>query len=84
MAFSEYTINAVWNMADPIPGYDSNIWRRDETGAAIRRDLYGKLVKYGWEIDHRIPTSWGGTDDLSNLRPLNWESNRAKGNRYRV
>ena len=33
---------------------------------------------YGWEIDHITPQSKGGSDDLSNLRPLQWENNMAK------
>ena len=30
---------------------------------------------YGWEIDHIKPKKDGGSDDLSNLRPLQWEAN---------
>ncbi|KUG25132.1 hypothetical protein ASZ90_005048 [hydrocarbon metagenome] len=33
---------------------------------------------YGWEIDHIIPLSLGGTDDIANLQPLHWENNRKK------
>jgi len=38
--------------------------------------------KYGWEIDHIMPTSLGGTDDVGNLQPLHWENNRKKGDSY--
>ena len=33
----------------------------------------------GWEIDHIVPLSQGGSDDISNLQPLFWRSNREKG-----
>lgn len=30
------------------------------------------------EVDHKIPQSWGGTDDIENLQPLCTECNHAK------
>jgi 5-methylcytosine-specific restriction endonuclease McrA len=35
----------------------------------------------GATIDHIIPRSKGGSDDLSNLRLACWECNRRRGNR---
>ena len=40
---------------------------------------YGtRISQYGWEIDHITPESKGGTNELSNLRPLQWENNLSK------
>ena len=36
----------------------------------------------GWEIDHIIPVSKGGSDDLENLHILQSGANAKKGNNY--
>ena len=74
---------AVWKKASPIPDYDADVWRRDMCGSAIKYSDHGNTDSvYGWEIDHIKPTARGGTDDLSNLQPLQWENNRRKGDTY--
>ena len=35
---------------------------------------------WGWEVDHIKPISEGGTNKLSNLRPLNIPANRGRNN----
>ena len=76
MAYDE---NEVWNKGKIIPGYDLNIWRHDEEGNVIRREAYGNTESdHGWEVDHITPRSKGGTDHISNLRPLQWEANRRR------
>lgn len=78
--FDDKTIEAVWQKGTPEPGYES--FRKDACGASMLRSNYGKTEKWGWEIDHIKPVSAGGTDELSNLQPLQWENNRKKGDRY--
>jgi hypothetical protein len=76
--FNDATINAVWNKGTPVPGKDSS-WRKDACGATMRRSDHGNTSStHGWEIDHIKPVSGGGTDDLGNLQPLQWQNNRAK------
>ena len=76
MAFTEEQIQKVWEKGTIVPNYDKNTWRKDKCDAWIKRNEYGNRDSiYGWEIDHITPKANGGGDELSNLRPLQWENN---------
>ncbi|MBF2755005.1 MAG: HNH endonuclease [Gammaproteobacteria bacterium AqS3] len=77
--FTQSKVESVWRKGRIIDGYDPNIWRRDRCGDWIKRAEYGNTnSKHGWEIDHIVPVSKNGSDDLSNLQPLQWDNNRRK------
>src|SRR6267378_7283338 len=75
--FTPDVIEAVWHKARTMGIYET--LRVDAWGWTIVRQDFGNIrSRYGWEIDHIIPVSQGGDDDLSNLQPLQWENNRRK------
>lgn len=83
MMFTNEVVQAVWEKAVVVEGYDSSVIRKDACGAWILRGQYGmRDAEYGWEIDHVFPESMGGGDDLINLRAMHWENNVSKGDDF--
>jgi 5-methylcytosine-specific restriction endonuclease McrA len=73
------TIEAVWRKGRIDSRYDPSVYRSDAYGTWMKRTEYGVTSEFGWEIDHIVAVSNGGTDSLSNLQPLHWRNNRRKG-----
>ncbi len=79
-SWSEEIIKAAWEKGQVIPSLSPDAWRRDICDKAMKFSDYGdRYPIYGWEIDHIIPVAHEGSDDISNLQPLHWENNAAKG-----
>ena len=51
---------------------------QDVFTAWMVKEDYGSEGDYGWEIDHIVPLSHGGTHRFDNLRPLHWMNKAAK------
>ena len=79
MPFNEETIQRVWEKGTVVPPNDPNVWRKDHCGAWIHRTSHhgrrAEPLNYEWEIDHIDPN---GSDDISNLQPLQWKNNLDK------
>ena len=71
----------VWQKARVVAGQYPGEIRVDDLGNYIARSQHGTMLPMGWEIDHLLPVALGGSDDLSNLRPLHWQANRSAGGR---
>lgn len=81
--WSDKKIQDVWEKGIKVDGWDKDKVRQDMAGAWMERAKYGDTDSiFGWEIDHMHPESKGGSDNLNNLQPLQWENNRSKGDDY--
>ena len=70
---------SVWAKGKIADGYNGNFYRRDLYGTWMQYSAHGEtLSHFGWEIVHIQPLEAGGTDDPSNLQPLQWENARKK------
>jgi len=79
MTLSQEMIQQVWERARALGEFPAELWRRDECGAWIRRDQFGREgAEFGWKIEN---VSLGGPDALENLRPFHHANGYDRANR---
>lgn len=76
--YDHLTLSAIWGKGQVVLGYDANVYRKDVYGSWMMWNAYGQTTQYGWEVDHIVPISKQGSEQLRNLQPLHWENNRRK------
>ena len=70
-SYDREVVDRVWATAREVPGNDAALWRKDELGAWINRQDYGRRhSEFGWEIYD--PGPGNGSTGISALRPLHW------------
>nr|WP_321522347.1 HNH endonuclease signature motif containing protein [uncultured Macellibacteroides sp.] len=82
--FDDDTINRVWQKGTVVPNYKAELYRKDACGAWMMRSEYGSESSLGWQIDHVYPVAKGGDDTIENLRPMQHQNNRSKGDNYPI
>ena len=80
--FSE-KVNYCWSKASIIKDKDptGKKYRLGAARALIKYQDYGLQSELGWDIDHRIKTSFTKNKKYWNIRAMHWKNNQKKGSR---
>ena len=78
--FDEKISSDVWVKGQVVGSNNPDEYRKDECGAWMYFSHYSnRNSQYGWEIDHIEFVDHVASEDLNNLRPLQWQNNACKG-----
>jgi hypothetical protein len=80
MELSGELIQRIWEKARGMTELSSELWRKDECGAWIKRDQYGHThSEFGWKVENVSP---GGPEVLENLRPFHHANGYDRAGRH--
>lgn len=87
--WSAQQIEDVWDKGEIIPNFNPSLYRKDYAGALMFKQNFLNNVSFNdavkslnWTITHQKPLAVGGTNDISNLVPLNNNNVVSKSNNY--